>query len=116
MNILRRAREPALRNSAKCTRNFGRSVALSGSNILRRVAEKWPKRLFTKNIGLCEAVKRCIGTDTCPVPEGQEERLSDHIIPEGVSSGWRNADLQELSNKNDSWELCGLRSFEFKPR
>ena len=51
-------------------------MALGGSNILLGVAEKWPKRLFTKNTGLCESVKRCIGTDTCPVPEGQEEGLA----------------------------------------
>ena len=29
MNILRRTEERALRNSAKCTRNFGRSVAFA---------------------------------------------------------------------------------------
>ena len=27
-------------------------------------------RLFTKNTGLCEAVRRRIGSDACPVPEG----------------------------------------------
>jgi hypothetical protein len=34
------------------------------------VAEKWQKRLFTKNTGLCKAVRRSIQTDTCPVLEG----------------------------------------------
>ena len=34
------------------------------------VAVKWGERLFTKNIGLCEVVRRCIGSDACPVPEG----------------------------------------------
>ena len=37
------------------------------------VAEKWPKRLFTKNTGLCEPAMGSIWTDTCPVLEGQEE-------------------------------------------
>ena len=39
------------------------------------VAEKWPKRLFTKNTGLCEPAMGSIWTDTCPVLEGQEELL-----------------------------------------
>ena len=34
------------------------------------------KRLFNKNTGLCEVARRCIGTDTCPVLEGQEEGLA----------------------------------------
>ena len=34
---------------------------------------KRPKRLFTKNTGLCEVVRRRIGVDACPVPEGHEE-------------------------------------------
>ena len=33
-------------------------------------AEKWPGRLFSKNTGLCEAARRGIWPDTCPVPEG----------------------------------------------
>jgi hypothetical protein len=32
-------------------------------------AEARGKRLFTKNTGPCEAVRRCIRTDACPVPE-----------------------------------------------
>ena len=31
---------------------------------------KRPKRLFIKNTGLCEAARRSIGADTCPVLEG----------------------------------------------
>ena len=34
------------------------------------VAVKWPKRLFTKNTGLCKVAKRRIGSDACPVLEG----------------------------------------------
>ena len=33
-------------------------------------AAKRPKRLFTKNTGLCQAARRRIGSDACPVPEG----------------------------------------------
>ena len=33
------------------------------------VAETRPKRLFTKNTGPCEVVRRCIRTDACPVLE-----------------------------------------------
>ena len=36
---------------------------------------KRPKRLFTKNTGLCEVARRRIGADACPVLEGHEERL-----------------------------------------
>ena len=36
---------------------------------LPEVAEKRPKRLFTKNTGACEVVRPCICTDACPVPE-----------------------------------------------
>ena len=34
------------------------------------VAETREKRLFTKNTGPCEVVRRCIRTDACPVLEG----------------------------------------------
>ena len=34
------------------------------------VAENREKRLFTKNTGACEVVRRCIRTDACPVLEG----------------------------------------------
>ena len=39
----------------------------------RAAAAKRPKRLFTKNTGLCEAGRRSIGSDACPVPEGYAE-------------------------------------------
>ena len=68
--ILRRAREPTLRNSANCIRNFGISMADPFLAIKKKVAENRPKRLFTKNIGLCKVATRSIGTDTCPVLEG----------------------------------------------
>ena len=38
-------------------------------------AVNWFKRLFTKNTGLCEVVRRRIGADACPVPEGYVEVL-----------------------------------------
>ena len=43
---------------------------------LEGAAVKRPKRLFTKNTGLCEVERRRIGADACPVPEGYEERLA----------------------------------------
>ena len=39
----------------------------------RPAAAKRPKRLFTKNTGLCQAARRRIGSDACPVPEGHAE-------------------------------------------
>ena len=50
-------------------------MILRGSE-LEEAAEKRPKRLFTKNTGLCEVERRRIGADACPVPEGHEERLA----------------------------------------
>ena len=47
--ILRRSREPSLRNSAKSLRNFGRRSASKKFE----VAANKPGRLFTKNTGLC---------------------------------------------------------------
>ena len=49
--ILRPTEEVLLRNSAKCTRNFGRRVAW------KQAAEKWPKQLFSKNTGLCKTAR-----------------------------------------------------------
>ena len=39
-------------------------------------AEKRPKQLFSKNTGLCEAARRGIWADACPVLEGQGEMLA----------------------------------------
>ena len=39
----------------------------------RAAAANRPKRLFTKNTGLCQAARRSIGSDACPVPEGYAE-------------------------------------------
>ena len=51
----------------------------SGRRIYSAEAEgaavKRPNRLFTKNTGLCEVVRRRIGADACPVPEGYVEVL-----------------------------------------
>ncbi len=33
-------------------------------------AVKRPRRLFSKNTGLCKLERGRIGPDTCPVPEG----------------------------------------------
>ena len=58
-NILRRARELSLRNSANYPRNFGRRGPFfrdypSGKE-REEVEEKWPRRLFNKNTALCKA-------------------------------------------------------------
>ena len=37
---------------------------------LNRVAVKGPRRLFSKNIALCQLARGSIGCDACPVPEG----------------------------------------------
>ena len=50
--ILRPAGEALLRNSAKCTRNFGIRVAFMYEYM--KAAEKRLKQLFSKNTGLCE--------------------------------------------------------------
>ena len=39
-------------------------------------AAKRPKRLFTKNTGLCKAARRRIGSDACPVLEGYADELA----------------------------------------
>ena len=39
-------------------------------------------RLFTKNTGLCKVVRRRIGADACPVPEGYVEVLG--LRPEAL--------------------------------
>ena len=57
-NILRRARELSLRNSANYPRNFGRRGALFRYYLRGKkrkgAAEKWPRRLFNKNTALCK--------------------------------------------------------------
>ena len=58
-NILRRARELSLRNSANCPRNFGRRGTLWSDAFAAKlwgVAENRPRRLFNKNTALCELV------------------------------------------------------------
>ena len=59
VSILRCSSESSRRNSAKLSRNFGRRdaseyvIPLRGER--KGAAEKRPKRLFTKNTGLCQA-------------------------------------------------------------
>jgi hypothetical protein len=57
-SILRRSGEPSLRNSANLPRNFGKRGAPCRVRRLyvsrpEGAAVKRPKRLFTKNTGLC---------------------------------------------------------------
>ncbi len=44
-----------------------------------RAAEERLKQLFSKNTGLCEAARRCIWADACPVPEGQGEGSGTYV-------------------------------------
>ena len=43
-------------------------------------AEDRPERLFTKNTGPCEVVRRGIRTDACPVPERYGEGLATCVV------------------------------------
>ena len=45
-------------------------------------------RLFSKNTGLCEVERRRIGSDACPVPEGQGEECK--LRTEAPVNGGRN--------------------------
>jgi hypothetical protein len=45
-------------------------------------------RLFTKNTALCEPVRGGIGSDACPVPEGQGEGCKPQT--EAPVNGGRN--------------------------
>ena len=68
--ILRRSREPSLRNSAKLVRNFGIRTAFYPSRLRKGwgAAAKRPGRLFTKNTGLCKGASLRIQTDACSMP------------------------------------------------
>ena len=46
-------------------------------------------RLFTKNTGLCKVVRRRIGADACPVPEGYVEVLGVRPEAPKLSPGKR---------------------------
>ena len=48
------------------------------------------ERLFPKNTGLCKLVRGSIGTDTCPVPEGEGKGCK--LRPEAPVNGGRNSD------------------------
>jgi hypothetical protein len=48
-----------------------------------------PKRLFTKNTGLCKVERRRIGADACPVPEGYVEVLGVRLEAPKLSPGKR---------------------------
>ena len=68
-------------------------MACRGSPPKRRpAAAKRPKRLFTKNTGLCQAARRRIGSDACPVPEGHAEGLavSAKLRSQAPVNGGRN--------------------------
>jgi hypothetical protein len=49
---------------------------LSPCGMDEEAAQNRPNRLFTKNTGLCQHESGSIGADSCPVPEGYEERCA----------------------------------------
>ena len=58
------------RQSNPVTSEEGVPWTVRGAHLeLPVVAVTRPKRLFTKNTGGCEAVRRCIPSDACPVLE-----------------------------------------------
>src|SRR5262245_30948468 len=60
------------RQTAPVTSGEGGPPGVTGPRGRERLggAESGPRRLFTKNTGPCEAARRGIGADACPVPEG----------------------------------------------
>ncbi len=77
MNILRRARELSLRNSANYPRNFGRRGA-TFCNSLRGKSKRWPQRngpgdCLTKTQHYAKSKRPCIWCEACPMPKGHKE-------------------------------------------
>ena len=66
----RRASTGARVSHGQGTRQTGPVTSGEGALPAMGGAEKRPRRLFSKNTGLCEAARRGIWPDTCPVPEG----------------------------------------------
>ncbi len=58
--------------------------------IYLKVSLKRGERLFSKNTGLCKLERGCIGTDTCPVPEGEGNAFTRR--PEAPVNGGCNSD------------------------
>src|SRR6056297_1822944 len=80
MNILRRARELSLRNSANYPRNFGRRGALLGDR-LRVLSLGGPQRngpgdCLTKTQHYAKSLRPSIWCEACPMPKGQKEMLA----------------------------------------
>ena len=66
----RRVSKGARVSHGQGTRQTGPVTSGEGALPAMGGAEKRPRRLFSKNTGLCEAARRGIWPDTCPVPEG----------------------------------------------
>ena len=79
-NILRRAREFLLRNSANYPCNFGRRGATRCED-LRDRSIGWPQRkgpgdCLSKTQHYAKPLRRSIWCDACPMPKGQKEGLA----------------------------------------
>ena len=74
-SILRRSREPSLRNSAKWFRNFGIRIAWRGVGVYPRShapgrRESPPTTVYQKHRSVQSRQRRRIQTDACPLLEG----------------------------------------------
>ena len=63
-------------NRGQGTRQNRPATSGEGALLSKGAAENRPRRLFTKNTGLCQAARRSIGSDACPVPEGYADALA----------------------------------------
>ena len=67
---LGRAYQGAREIHGQGTRQISPVTSGEGALAVMRGAVKRSRQLFSKNTGLCEAARRSIQPDTCPVPEG----------------------------------------------
>ena len=77
--ILRRAREPSLRNSANYPCNFGKKGA-TACDYLYGMSARWPQLIgpgdcLPKTQHYAKPLRRSIWCDACPMPKGQMEVL-----------------------------------------
>lgn len=95
MNILRRARQLLLRNSANYPRNFGRRGAFWGISDLLTYAlggrrEMAQATVYQKHSTMQTRLRGSIWCDACPMPKGQKEMLSLRGEALNLSPGeWR---------------------------
>lgn len=89
--MLRWAREPWSRNSAKCSRTFARREAPGRAAMSEGAAESRLGRLFSKNTAPCKLARGRIGCETWPLLEGQGEGFTPRT--EALAKAGRNYKL-----------------------